>query len=51
MKVAVGVRTLLAPKLSPKELRVYGLAVGLVKLLGQAEVATQDFALLCSWGC
>lgn len=49
IKVAVGVRTLLA--VSPKEQRVYGLAVGLVKLQGQAEVATQNFALLCSWGC
>lgn len=50
MKVlAMGVRTLLA--VSPKELRVYGLAVGLMKLQRQAEVATQCFALLCSWGC
>lgn len=49
MKVVMGVRTLLA--VSPKELRVYSLAVGLMKLQRQAEVASQNFALLCSWGC
>lgn len=49
MKVVMGVRTLLA--VSPRELRAYSLAVGLMKLQRQAEVASQNFALLCSWGC